>query len=90
MNLLQGKTLLLLLSLLGILGICGCESSRVVFVPESDGLIRVGPDVKGKVYYWNGNSWELSANKILLPEGWYAGSMDVDVEEDFQPIAVDN
>ena len=73
-------------------GLSGCESSRVVFVPESDGLVRLGPGIRGHVYYWNGDSWELSSNKILLPEGWYAGSIDGDVEEsnNSRPAAVDN
>tara|TARA_Y100000766_G_scaffold278835_1_gene286163 strand:- start:1225 stop:1467 length:243 start_codon:yes stop_codon:yes gene_type:complete len=73
-------------------GLTGCDGSRVVFVPESDGLIRLGPDVRGHVYYWNGNSWELSSKKVLLPEGWYAGSIDGDVEEsnNSRPAAVDN
>ena len=52
----------------------------------------MGPDVKGHVYYWNGSSWELSDNKVLIPEGWYAGSIDGDVEgsNDTRPAAVDN
>jgi len=90
MNLLLEKMPLLLLSVFVMLGVTGCGSSKVVFVPESKGLIRIGPNTKGKVYYWNGSSWELSASKVLIPEGWYAGSMDVEVEEDFQPIAMDN
>lgn len=84
------KTLPLIL-LLNAVGISGCKSSRVVFVPEDDGLVRLGPGVRGLVYYWNGSSWELSSNKVLLPEGWYAGSIDGDVEElDSRPAAVDN
>ena len=81
----------LLLPLVSV-GLSGCGASRVVFVNESDGLVRLGPDVRGYVYYWNGSSWELSNSKVLLPEGWYAGSIDGDVEEsnDTQPAAVDN
>tara|TARA_Y100001937_G_scaffold21781_2_gene30757 strand:- start:6767 stop:7105 length:339 start_codon:yes stop_codon:yes gene_type:complete len=80
-----------LILLLNAVGISGCKSSRVVFVPEDDGLVRLGPGVRGLVYYWNGSSWELSSNKVLLPEGWYAGSIDGDVEElDSRPAAVDN
>tara|TARA_R100000700_G_scaffold40711_2_gene57313 strand:+ start:444 stop:668 length:225 start_codon:yes stop_codon:yes gene_type:complete len=66
---------------LAVVGLSGCKSSRVVFVPESDGIIRLGPDIRGHVYFWNGNSWELSSNKILLPEGWYAGSVEGEVED---------
>tara|TARA_R100001015_G_scaffold19143_1_gene15141 strand:- start:3863 stop:4114 length:252 start_codon:yes stop_codon:yes gene_type:complete len=73
-------------------GLLGCGSSRVVFVPESDGLVRLGPNVKGYVYYWDGSSWNRSASSVYLPEGWYAGSIDGDVEEskDTRPAAVDN
>ena len=63
-----------------------------MFVPESDGIVRLGPGLRGYVYFWNGSSWELSSNKVLLPEGWYAGSIDGDVEEinNSRPAAVDN
>jgi len=44
-------------------------------VPESTGLVRLGHDVKGHVYHWNGSEWELSSNAVSLPEGWYAGSL---------------
>ena len=72
-------------------GLLGCGGSRTVFVPESDGLVRLGPDVRGHVYYWTGDSWELSSNKVLLPEGWYAGSIGGDVEESkSRPAEVDN
>ena len=62
-------------------GLSGCGSSRVVFVPESDGLVRLGDDVRGHVYYWDGSNWVRSASSVYLPEGWYAGSIDGDVEE---------
>jgi hypothetical protein len=52
----------------------GCGSTRVVFVnPTDHDLVRLGPDVRGHVYFWTGSSWELSANVVRLPEGWYAG-----------------
>lgn len=69
------------LGVIVMLGLSGCESSRVVFVPESDGLVRLGPGIRGHVYFWNGSSWELSGNKVDLPEGWFAG----DVQMDLQP-----
>jgi len=61
-------------------------------VPESEALLRLGPDVRGHVYYWNGSSWELSSNRILLPEGWYAGTIGGEVEttKESRPAAVDN
>jgi len=79
---------MLLMSLIAsaMLGLTGCGGSRVVFVPNSDGLVRLGPDVRGHVYVWNGSMWELSANKVDLPEGWYAGS--VDVEETQSTVSV--
>ena len=53
----------------------GCESTRVVFVSE-DHPIRIGPDVKGKVYYLDPETgqWTLSNNRTRLPEGWFAVS----------------
>ncbi len=74
----QLQKMCLLLNVFVTLGANGCGNSKVVFVPESDGLVRIGPDVKGYVYYWNGSSWELSQNKVYLPEGWYAGSADME------------
>tara|TARA_B100000745_G_scaffold122814_2_gene79703 strand:+ start:11244 stop:11489 length:246 start_codon:yes stop_codon:yes gene_type:complete len=74
MNLRLLLILLLFLNILGMLGGCGA-GKRVVFVPESTGLVRLGPDVRGHVYYWNGETWESSKNTVCLPEGWYAGSL---------------
>jgi len=71
---------LMLLCIFGMLGVSGCKSSRVVFVSESDGLVRLGPDVRGHVYFWNGSAWELSGNKVDLPEGWFTGPIDLKVE----------
>lgn len=54
--------------------LAGCGGTRVVFVhPADHDLVRLGPDVRGHVYYWNGSEWELSKNQVRLPEGWYAG-----------------
>ncbi len=71
-------TLLMCLLVIVTLGLSGCGGSRVVFVRESDGLVRLGPDVKGHVYIWNGSEWELSKDKVDLPEGWFAGSIKVE------------
>jgi hypothetical protein len=46
----------------------GC--SRTVLVSEAS-PVRVGPDVKGKVYALVGGEWTLSPNRVELPEGWY-------------------
>lgn len=58
--------------------VVGCSGRRVVFVPESDGIVRLGPDVKGHVYYWDGSNWSRSSSPVVLPEGWYAGSLPED------------
>ena len=78
MNRLWLLMLLSFLSVFVLLGLTGCGGSRVVFVPHDDGLVRLGPDVRGRVYVWNGSMWELSANKVDLPEGWYTGSVNVE------------
>lgn len=76
-------SLLLFLTILGTLGTSGCltQGKRVVFIPTNDTLVRLGPDVKGHVYYWDGKEWELSTNKVTLPEGWLAGSAEIPKEE---------
>jgi len=62
-----------------MLGSNGCLTSgkRVVFIPTSDTLVRIGPSVTGRVYYWTGEEWELSKNRVTLPEGWLAGPLDL-------------
>lgn len=57
------------------------EAKKVVFVTESEGFVRIGPDVEGRVYTWDGDKWVLSQNKMRLPEGWYAGSVGTDIKE---------
>jgi len=44
------------------------------------GIIRMGPDVRGKVYTWDGTNWTLSGNKVRVPEGWFAGSLEPEEE----------
>ncbi len=66
------KTLIILsLSLLFI----GCGSTRVVFVDTQSDLVRIGPNVSGKIYVLKNGEWVLSKNKIKIPEGWYAGGI---------------
>ncbi len=79
LNLLKQRLLLLSLLVLGLLGTNGCltNGKRVVFIPTSDALVRLGPDVTGRVYYWDGKEWELSRNRVTLPEGWLAGPLDL-------------
>ena len=61
--------LLLSVSVLGN----GCRT-RVVVV-NSDDIVRLGNDVQGHVYFWDGTNWVKSSNKVRLPEGWYAGAL---------------
>jgi len=53
----------------------GCGSTRVVFVDTQSNLVRLGPDISGKVYVLKNGEWVLSKNKVKLPEGWYAGGL---------------
>ncbi len=67
-----------LLTMLGISFLSGCVNTRVVFINPSDDVIRIGPNVKGRVYFYNEEeqAWQLSNNKSLIPEGWYAGNIE--------------
>jgi len=87
--------MLKLLMILGISFLSGCVSTRVVFINPSDDVIRIGPNVKGKVYYYNKEeqAWQLSTNKSLIPEGWYAGNIDISDgsnTREVQPVEADN
>lgn len=53
-----------------------CGSSKVVFIHESSDVVRIGPDVEGRVYFYRDGQWVLSKNKVKLPEGWYAGALE--------------
>ena len=53
----------------------GCGSTRVVFVDTQSNLVRIGPNVSGKVYVQKNGEWVLSKNKVEIPEGWYAGGL---------------
>ena len=46
----------------------GC--TRTVLVPESS-PIRVGPATRARIYAMTDGEWELSANCVEIPEGWY-------------------
>jgi len=50
----------------------GC-ANRVVFVDTKSDVVRIGPGVKGHIYFMQGGQWVLSQNKVVIPEGWYAG-----------------
>ena len=78
-HLLKQRLLPLFLASYVTLGSSGCLTSgkKVVFIPTSDTLVRIGPSVTGRVYYWTGEEWELSKNRVTLPEGWLAGPLDL-------------
>ena len=58
-----------------ILFATGCGTTRVVFVKTDTDVVRIGPNVSGKIYFRKGGEWVLSKNKVKLPEGWYAGAL---------------
>tara|TARA_B100000676_G_C17819093_1_gene701637 strand:- start:559 stop:753 length:195 start_codon:yes stop_codon:yes gene_type:complete len=55
--------------------VVGCGSTRVVFVDTQADLVRIGPNVTGRIYTMVNGQWVLSKNKVELPEGWYAGGI---------------
>ncbi len=55
----------------GMIVLAGCNGPRVVFVPSADAPVRAGPGVRGRVYVWIGAAWELSRNRVPVPEGFY-------------------
>ena len=72
------KTLLLISAATLIMG---CGSTKVVFVDTQSQMVRIGPNVKGKVYVLKNGEWVLSKNNMQLPEGWYAGALPADAED---------
>jgi hypothetical protein len=57
--------------------VTGCGTTRAVFISDGD-LIRIGPNVKGRVYVLQGGQWVLTKKPTLLPEGWYAGAVKLE------------
>ena len=72
------KTLLLTSATLFFMG---CGSTKVVFVDTQSQMVRIGPNVTGKVYVLKNGEWVLSKNNMQLPEGWYAGALPADAED---------
>lgn len=66
---------MILILLSSLVFLSGCGSTRVVFVDTQADLVRIGPDVEGRVYVLKNGEWILSKNKMKLPEGWYAGGL---------------
>ena len=61
--------------------VIGCGTTRVVFVKTDADIVRIGPNVSGKIYFRKDGEWILSKNKVKLPEGWYAGALGGDGDE---------
>ncbi len=78
-NQLRLKTLLIVLTVTAFLS--GCGGSRVVFINSQSQIFRVGPNVKGKVYHWTGEEWQLSSNKVEYPEGHFVGGLTPEEDE---------
>lgn len=53
----------------------GCATARTVTLDSNEDVVRLGPDVRGHVYFYSDGKWQLTGDKINLPEGWYAGPM---------------
>lgn len=49
---------------------CASGCTRAVLVPESS-PIRIGPATRARIYAMTDGKWELSANCVEIPEGWY-------------------
>lgn len=53
----------------------GCATSRTVILDSQSDIVKLGPDVRGHVYYYRDGQWQLTGDKVTLPEGWGAGPM---------------
>ncbi len=69
------KLLKMLTAAMLLTSVVGCGSTRVVFVDTQADLVRIGPNVTGRIYTMVNGQWVLSKNKVELPEGWYAGGI---------------
>ncbi len=59
-------------AIVGMLGfLTSCATRTVVLDPRVD-VVRIGPNVVGRVYVFSDGKWILS-KPMKLPEGWYAG-----------------
>jgi hypothetical protein len=58
-----------------LLAVTGCATSRTVVLNPATDLVRLGPDVTGHVYFFRDGKWQLTGDRIRLPEGWYAGAL---------------
>ena len=61
--------------MVGLLTSC---TTRTVVIDARHDVVRLGNNVLGTVYVWSvpNQQWE-KVNVMKLPEGWYAGPMDM-------------
>ena len=59
----------LFLAVLAVVFASGC-GARTILVPEA-APVRLGPDVRARVYVRVSDDWILSDNRVPLQEGWY-------------------
>jgi len=52
------------------------KKSEVIFIPQSNGMVRLADDVTGHVYIYKEKGWVRTEDKVKLPAGWYAGSLE--------------
>ncbi len=78
-NKLQKMLMLFLVICVSVLS-KGCvtpsKKSEVIFVPQSNGMVRLADDVTGHVYIYKEKGWVRTEGKVKLPAGWYAGSLE--------------
>jgi hypothetical protein len=66
-----GATLFAIMVLLIVLALAfatGC--ARTVLVSEGS-PVRIGPEMTGRIYTKTADGWQLSDNRVTVPEGWY-------------------
>lgn len=70
----KAKTIIFL-ALISLASGCGhLFPSHTVLIDPSQNLMRAGPDMLGRVYYFNKDGkMELSKEKVKIPEGSYIG-----------------
>lgn len=71
--------MLVVVSLTSLLNSCQTDAPRVALIPPIvwvDGvpsdMVKIGTGMRGKVYVNVGGEWVESANKVDIPEGWWA------------------
>ena len=66
------RTLRNLCVIVGLITFATSCATKTIVLDSSADVLRIGPNVTGKVYVWQDGAWRLSG-KVTLPEGWYAG-----------------